>query len=67
MLGSNLPFTIVCVSGERYEVAHPDFISVAPGEGTSVIVYGKDGVGFSLLDLSTISDVQLKRDSQPTA
>ncbi|MCB1236262.1 MAG: hypothetical protein KDM91_14430 [Verrucomicrobiae bacterium] len=57
-LATNLPFTIVTASGERYEVAHPDFVSIAPGAGTTVIVFGKDGVGFSLLDLTTISDVQ---------
>ncbi len=58
-LTTNLPFTIISTGGERYEVAHPDFVTVAPGEGTSVIVFGEDGIGFSLLDLSTISDVQL--------
>ena len=58
-LATNLPFTIVSSSGEMYEVEHPDFVTVAPEEGTSVIVFGQDGIGFSLLDLSTISDVRL--------
>jgi len=59
MLASNLPLTIVKAGGEKYHVDHPDFVSVAPGEGTAVIVFGEDGVGFSLLDLSTITDVKL--------
>ena len=60
LLSLNLPITILTASGQTYEVGHPDFISVAPGSGTSVIVYGKDGVGFSLLDLSTITDVRVE-------
>ena len=59
LLASNLPLCIVTAGGERYEVGHPDFISVAPGSGTSVIVYGENRIGFSLLDLSTITDVEL--------
>ncbi|MFT4637082.1 MAG: hypothetical protein ACI8T1_000390 [Verrucomicrobiales bacterium] len=59
ILASNLPFTIFTASGERYDVGHPDFVSLAPDSGTSVIVYGENGIGFSLLDLSTITDIKL--------
>ncbi len=60
LLATNEPFTIVTASGQKYEVSHPDFVSVAPGEGTIVIVYGPDGIGFCILDLSTISDIQFE-------
>lgn len=59
ILATNHPFTIVSGSGQKYDVSHPDFVSVAPGEGTTVIVYGPDGTGFSILDLATITDVQV--------
>ena len=35
------PYEIRMVSGERYVVPHPDFVSVAP-RGTFVIVYGRN-------------------------
>jgi len=63
MLSTNLPLTIVTAGGEKYDVVHPDFVSVAPGEGTAVIVFGEDGIGFSLLDLSTVTDVKLSHAS----
>ena len=59
ILATNQPFTIVSASGQRYGVSHPDFVSIAPGAGSAVIVFGPDGIGFSILDLSTITDVQL--------
>ncbi len=59
LLASNVPLTLVTAGGERYEIAHPDFVSIAPENGTSVIVFGEDGVGFSLLDLATITDVKI--------
>ncbi|MEM7697027.1 MAG: hypothetical protein AAF236_01325 [Verrucomicrobiota bacterium] len=59
MLSHNLPMTIVSSSGEKYEVPHPDFVHLAPEQGTAVIVFKEKGIGFNLLDLSTISDVQL--------
>lgn len=36
-----IPYEIRMVSGERYLVPHPNFISVSP-KGTFVIVYGND-------------------------
>ena len=63
LLASNIPFTIVTAGGERYDIKHPDFVSVAPESGTSVIVFGADGIGFSLLDLSTITDVKIDHGS----
>ena len=59
ILATNHPFTVVTASGQKYEISHPDFVSVAPGEGSTVIVYGPDGIGFSILDLATITDIQL--------
>ena len=58
LLATNQPFTISTASGQKYEVSHSDFLSVAPGEGTTVIVYGPDGLGFSILDLQTITDIR---------
>ena len=66
MLASNLPLAIITAGGERYDIGHPDFVSLAPGEGTTVIVYGEDGIGFSLLDLSTITDVKISHASTET-
>ena len=66
LLTTNQPFTILRASGQRYEISHPDFVSVAPGEGTTVIVYGPDGVGFSILDLQTITDIQFGHVSSET-
>jgi hypothetical protein len=36
-----VPYEIRMVSGERYAIPHPDFISVSP-KGTFVIVFGSD-------------------------
>ena len=66
LLTTNQPFTILTASGQRYEISHPDFVSVAPGEGTTVIVYGPEGVGFSNLDLHTITDIQFGHVSTET-
>jgi hypothetical protein len=35
------PYEIRMVSGERYRVPHPDFVSVSP-RGSFVIVFGKN-------------------------
>lgn len=59
ILATNCAFVIVTAGGERFEIGHPDFVSVSPDPGTAVIVHKEDGLGFSVLDLSTISDIQL--------
>lgn len=59
LLGTDRPCTIISSSGECYKVPHPDFVSVAPGTSTVVIVYRSTGQGFSILDLTTIADVQV--------
>jgi len=58
-LAANLPVTIVTASGKTYEVTHQDYVSIAPGEATTVIVYAQQGSGFSILDLKTITDVSI--------
>ena len=60
LLSSNLPITIITAGGQTYEVGHPDFITVAPGQGTTVIIFNEDGIGFNLLDLATITDVKVE-------
>ena len=66
-LASNLPVTIFTGSGEKYESPHQDFVFVAPAEGTTVVVFGENGTGMSLLDLNSITDVQLGQVQAPAA
>jgi hypothetical protein len=58
-LASNLPITIVTASGKSYEVEHQDYISIAPEDATTVIVYARGERGFTILDLKTITDVSI--------
>jgi len=58
IMATNQPLTLLTAGGERYEVHHPDYLSVAPAPGTAVIVFKRDRPGFSILDLSTITDAQ---------
>jgi len=58
-LESNFPLTITTASGKTYEVIHQDYVSVAPADSTTVIVYLNEGRGFSILDLNTITDVSI--------
>ena len=58
-LASNLPITIVTASGKPYEVEHQDYISIAPEDATTVIVYARGERGFTILDLKTITDVSI--------
>lgn len=58
-LASNLPLTIMTASGKCYEVEHQDYVSIAPEDATTVIVYARGKPGFSILDLRTITDVSI--------
>lgn len=58
-LASNFPVTITTTSGKTYGVEHQDYVSIAPGDATTVIVYPKQGPGFGILDLKTITEVSV--------
>jgi hypothetical protein len=36
------PFTVTFVDGRRFEIPHPDFLSLNP-TGRSAVIFGKDG------------------------
>ena len=63
IIDRNVPFTIVTASGQTYDIPHTDYILVSPGEYNTVIAYTADGDGTNMLDLRTITDLQIASEN----
>jgi hypothetical protein len=57
----SVPFAIVMVSGQRYEIANRDAVSV----GKSVVSVFPNAGGYHLLRQSQISEVSVPKDEVP--
>ena len=45
-------------NGEEYYVPNKDFAAVAPGDGSQVIVFRAEGIGFNVLEIDTIDSIR---------
>ena len=52
------PFTLLVAGGTAVQVAHPDFIALAP-TGRTVIVYPAEGKSHKLIDVMLISQIDV--------
>ena len=51
------PFSIVMASGDRYQIAHPEVILVAP-KAERTFVISDDEVNYTILDLFLVSGLE---------